>query len=376
METEKKEWKADRKVPGLGLMVLPSGVSTYYLRYREPSGKQQHHKIGRAGVVTLTAAREEAHKILAAVARGEAPTSAKQKQRQAPTIALLLERIKVEHWRKLRPGTVVNNELIWRRHLLPEFGSVKVNELQTRQVAAWFHRASLEAPVRANRCLEVLSKAMNLAELWELRPQNSNPCVRIGANTERMRRRYLTREELTRLLAALDTYGITGVRWRFAQLIHLLLLTGCRISEIKDARWSWVQGSVLVVPAECHKTGADGTDRRVQLPPAALDVLAELRRRSNSEWIIAGDGDGHLIGYWRMWADLLEQAKIENLRVHDLRHSFASYAISQAKLSLPVVGGLLGHASPQTTQRYAHLIEESAAAAAALVAAQIKAPAD
>lgn len=369
-----KEWKADRKVPGLGLMVLPSGVSTYYLRYREPSGKQQHHKIGRAGVVTLTAAREEAHKILAAVARGEAPTSARQKQRQTPTIAELLERIKVEHWRKLRPGTVVNNELIWRRHLLPEFGSVKVNELQTRQVAAWFHRASLEAPVRANRCLEVLSKAMNLAELWELRPQNTNPCVRIGANTERRRRRYLTREELTQLLAALNSYGITGVRWRFAQLVRLLLLTGCRVSEIKDARWQWVQGSVLVVPAECHKTGADGSDRRVQLPPAALEVLAELRRRSNSEWIIAGATGGHLVGYWRMWEELLEQAGIRDLRVHDLRHSFASLGVS-AGLSLPVIGGLLGHASPQTTQRYAHLIDESAAAAAALVAAQIKAPA-
>jgi integrase len=225
--------------------------------------------------------------------------------------------------------------------------------------------------VNANRCLEVLSKAMNLAELWELRPQGSNPCARLSGNSERKRRRYLTREELQRLLAALDRFGITRVRWRFAQLIRLLLLTGCRVSEIKDARWEWVQGSVLVVPADCHKTGADGSDRRVQLPPQALQVLEELRAKSNSEWIIQGDGDGHLIGYHRMWAQLLEAAKIENLRVHDLRHSFASLGLS-AGLSLPQIGGLLGHASPQTTQRYAHLMDEAAAGMAAKVAALIR----
>jgi hypothetical protein len=130
-----KQWIPDRKVPGLGLMVLPSGVRTYYLRYREPSGKQQTHKIGRAEVVNITAAREEAHKILAAVARGDAPTSARQQLRRAPTVAQLLDRIKVEHWRKLRPGSVVNNELIWRRHLLPVFGAMRVHEVQQRHVA-------------------------------------------------------------------------------------------------------------------------------------------------------------------------------------------------------------------------------------------------
>jgi integrase len=352
-------------------MVLPSGVLTYYLRYREPGGKQQTHKIGRAEIVNVTTAREEAHKILAAVAQGQAPTSARQQQRRAPTVVQLLERIKAEHWRKLRPGSVVNNELIWRRHLLPVFGAMRVHEVQQRHVAVWFHEVSIKAPVNANRCLEVLSKAMNLAELWELRPQGSNPCARLSSNTERKRRRYLTREELQRLLAALDRFGITRVRWRFAQLIRLLLLTGCRVSEIKDARWEWVQGAVLVVPADCHKTGQDGSDRRVQLPPQALLVLEELRAKSNSEWIIQGDSDGHLIGYHRMWAQLLETAKIENLRVHDLRHSFASLGLS-AGLSLPQIGGLLGHASPQTTQRYAHLMDEAAAGMAAKVAALIR----
>ena len=365
-----KQWVADRKVPGLGQMVLESGVRTWYVRYREVSGKQQTHKIGRAEIVSLTMAREEALKVLADAARGLTPTTARQELRRSPTVAELLERIKVEHWRRLRPGTIANNELIWRRHLLPEFGSTKVQAVQQRQVAEWFHRASMERPVRANRCLEVLSKAMNLAELWELRPQGSNPCARIQANTERKRRRYLSREELKRLLAALDAFAEAGVRWRFAQLIRLLMLTGCRVREVMHARWDWLDedAAVLIVPADQHKTGGDGNDRRIHLPPAAMFTLRQLRLRSNSEWIIAGDGDGHLVGYWHLWQELLAKARITNLRVHDLRHSFASLGVT-AGLSLPQIGGLLGHASPQTTQRYAHLIDEAAAAAAAKVAA-------
>lgn len=365
-----KQWIADRKVPGLGLMVLPSGVRTWYLRYREPSGKQQTHKIGRSDSVNVTTVREEAHKILAAVAKGDAPTSFRQQLRKAPSVLQLLERIKREHWRKLRQGSVVNNELIWRRHLLPEFGAMRVHEIEQRHVADWFHRASLERPVRANRCLEVLSKAMNLAELWQLRPQGSNPCVRVQANSERKRRRYLTREELERLLTALDGFDGFGLRWRFAQLIRLLLLTGCRVSEIKNSRWEWLQGAALVVPPESHKTGGDGHARIVQLPPAALLVLEQLRARSNGDWIIAGDGDHPLVGYRKLWMELLANAGITGLRIHDLRHSYASMAVS-AGLSLPQIGGLLGHASPQTTARYAHLMDESAAAMADKVAVLI-----
>jgi integrase len=363
-----KEWQADRKVPGLGLMVLDSGVRTYYVRYREPSGKQQHHKIGRAGVISLTTAREEALKLLGDVARGMAPTTARQQLRRSPTMQQLFERLDAEHYPKLRLNTATGYRVLWRNHILPRLGSSKAATITSADVIDLLGQLPR---IQANRTLAVLRKAFNLAELWGIRPQNTNPCHKVTTgNTERKRRRYLTREELQRLLAALDRYGITRVRWRFAQLIRLLLLTGCRVSEIKDARWEWVQGAVLVVPADCHKTGADGSDRRVQLPPQALQVLEELRAKSNSEWIIQGDGDGHLIGYHRMWAQLLKDAKIENLRVHDLRHSFASLGLS-AGLSLPQIGGLLGHASPQTTQRYAHLMDEAAAGMAAKVAALI-----
>jgi integrase len=365
----KREWQPDRKISGLGLMVLESGVRTYYGRYREPSGKQQTHKIGRAEVVGLTMAREEAIKILAAVAKGEAPGTDKQLLRHGKTVRELSEMVSEKHYAtRVRESTRVGYEVLWRRHILPRLGAEKVATLQTIQVIDMLE----ELPrIQSNRALAVLRKAMNLAELWGIRAKGTNPCRGIQANGERKIKRYLSREELQRLLAALDAFAVAGVRWRFAQLIRLLLLTGCRVSEIMTARWEWLDqdATVLKLPADAHKTGGNGDERKVHLPPAASLILRELRRRSNSEWIIAGDGDGHLIGYWYMWEDLLEKAKIEDLRVHDLRHSYASYAITQANLTLPQVGALLGHASPQTTARYAHLMDEAAAAMAAKVAA-------
>jgi integrase len=365
----KREWIPDTKVPGLGILKLPTGVETWYLRLREPGGKQKHHRIGRLPAISRTLAREEAHKLLAAVAKGEAPTSARQELRRGPSVADLYERIKAKHHPKLRPSTVKGYVCTWDLHIIPALGSTKVQLVTTTQVVNLIEKIG---GTQANRTLAIMRKAFNLAILWGMRADN--PCAKVPGNGERKRRRYLTREELQRLLAALDGFAEAGVRWRFAQLVRLLLLTGCRVSEIKDARWEWLQGRVLVVPPECHKTGRDGHPRLVQLTPPALEVFQQLRARSNSDWIIQGDGDHPLVGYHKLWEELLAAAKITNLLVHDLRHSYASMAVS-AGLSLPQIGGLLGHASPLTTARYAHLVDEAATAAAALVAAQIKTPA-
>lgn len=362
-------WIADSKVSGLGMMVLPSGVRTYYLRYREPNGHQQFHKIGRAGLVSVTAAREEAHKVLADVARGLAPTTARKQRRHAPTIEQLLKQIKLEHWPRLRLRSQKNNELIWRLHLLPVFGQMKVCEIERRHVLAWFTAHSKDRPIRANRCLEVLTKAMNLAELWELRPQGLNPCKGITANRERKKQHYLSRTEIKQLLEACETFGTTELRWRFTRLIQLLLFTGARLNEIMTARWEWVnwERSQLVLPPENHKTGGDGESRIIYLSPPAVEVLAELQKRAISAYIIHGAGDRPLVGARKLWLQLLKQAGIKHMRIHDLRHSFASLARS-ANLSLPLIGGLLGHTSPQSTARYLHLYDDTAAASVAKVA--------
>jgi len=361
------KWIADKRVQGLGTLTLPSGVSTWYVRFRAPGGKQVMHRLGRANIINATIAREMAMQVLAASIKGEY----KARNYKAITIASLLERIKREHWPRLRPNTRRQQEILWRVHLLPAIGRTKVAALTSDDVARWFHQASVK-PITANRALEVLSKAMNLAELWNLRPQHSNPCRHITANRERKRRRYLSRDELARLLAALEEFTVTTNQVRFAQLIRLLLLTGCRVGEIQRAQWDWINfdASILVIPAAEHKTGGDGNDRVVHLPPIAVEILRQLRERTNGRWVIAGRGDAPLVAYSELWAKLLERAGIENLRVHDLRHNWASTAIS-AGLTLAQIGEQLGHRSTQTTKRYAHLIDEAAAANVTKVAALI-----
>lgn len=365
----KKEWIQDNRVPGLGILKLPSGVETWYLRYREPGGKQQHHRIGRTNVVSRTLAREEAHKLLAAVAKGEAPTSQRQELRHGPTVADLQKLLDEKHYPRLRAKTRAGYKSIWDCHITPQLGTTKVKLVTSGQVMKLLERVG---STQANRTLAVLRKAFNLAILWNLR--TDNPCEKVPGNGENRRERYLSDEELKRLIAALDTFPTTPLQWRFAQLVKLLLLTGCRLNEICAGRWEWLneKAAVLVIPREGHKTGKKtGKDRVVHLPPAAICILRELRLKTNSNWIIAGRADGHLIGFQKMWRALLKKAKIKNLTAHDLRHHWASVAITKGNMTLEQVGGMLGHLSPLTTDRYAHLIDDDAKGMAQRVADQL-----
>lgn len=163
--------------------------------------------------------------------------------------------------------------------------------------------------------------------------------------------------------------------WERTQLIKLLMLTECRAGKICRGRWEWVdeQTGMMAILAECHKTGEKtGKKKRVvHLPPVAILILKELRRSTNSEWIIAGRGTGPLVGYQKLWGRLLVLAKVTDFKCHDLRHHWASVAPTRAGLTLPQVGGLLGHTSPLTTKRYAHLIEDEGAAMVRSVADQL-----
>jgi integrase len=210
---------------------------------------------------------------------------------------------------------------------------------------------------------------MGLAEEWGWRPVGTNPARGVKAHPERQRRRYASPEELGRLREAMarwEAQGPLAIRWRFVQLVRLLLLTGARLREVMCAEWSeidWGRG-VLRVPAERGKTGAS----EVRLSDRALAILGELRSKLGEQlpenrWVIPGEmGDRPLVGYRRMWLALLEEAGIDDLRVHDLRHTFASYSLSGGQ-TLGTVGQLLGHRSTQTTSRYAHLVDDAARAA-------------
>lgn len=363
-----RQWEADGRVPGLGQLVLPSGVRTWYLRFRDGTGKQRFHKIARADRMNRTIAREQALKILGDLARGT-----HQPPAASTTMAELLELLEARHYAKLRPRTAKNYRGFWRLYVLPTMAARKVVSVQRQDV---LQLLAPIAPVQANRTLQMLKAAFNQAELWGIRPENSNPCRRIPRHAEQSRRRYLSQAEAQQLLAACNQLQASPVQWRFTQLVRLLLFTGARLNEIMQARWEWFDpaAAMLVIPPESHKTGGSGHSRVIHLSAAAMQVLLELQAQARTQWIIQGEGDAPLVGYHKLWQRLLRVAGIQQLRPHDLRHSYASMAVS-AGLSLPQIGGLLGHASPITTARYAHLINDEAAAAAARVAAQIKTPA-
>ena len=358
----------DTLVPGLCLLVLPSGARTYYLRHRV-DGQQRELKLGTPAELSPDQARELARAALASVRAGGDPAAERRARREAPTIEALAARHLQAHASRKRSGR--NDEILWRRHLLPAFSRVRVGALTREQVREW--HACHPQPATANRALEVLGVAMGLAEEWGWRPVGTNPARGVKAHSERQRRRYASPEELARLREAMarwEAMGPLAIRWRFIQLVRLLLLTGARLREVMEAQWSeidWGRG-VLRVPAERGKTGAS----EVRLSDRAVAVLRALEGAAGgSRWVIPGEtGERPLVGYRRMWLALLAEAGVTDLRVHDLRHTFASYSLSGGQ-TLGTVGQLLGHRSTQTTSRYAHLVDDAARAAVERVASDL-----
>ena len=362
----KKFWLWDGVIPGFGLMVLPSGVKTYWLRYYTKAGVQRMTKVGRATSIDLQTAKSIAREILSAVDQGRDPEQERKEGRTAPDLRELGVRYLEEHASQKGPGSMTRSSGVgicyqsWGRPVLP---------LSRDQVRLFHSRHP--RPVTANRAIEVLSKAMDLAEDWGWRPAGSNPCQGIKAHPEKKRRRYLDESELRRLNAALvdleQQHQPETVRWRFAQMIRLLMLTGARLREIMEAEWAWVDWDLglLIVPPESHKTGEDLEPKDIVLSEDAQAIMRKLHEhRISDQWVVAGALKNRpLNGYRKMWLGLLEAAEIQDFRLHDLRHTFASYGISEG-FSLEVVGALLGHKSPQSTARYAHLVKREAMKAA------------
>lgn len=355
----KRKWKPDPKVPGLGLLTLPTGICTYYLRHRLPSGKQLYTKIGRQETTSIASARQQALELLAR------PRERQPRIKVADLHQLVVER----HWPTLRPGSVANNRTVWNLRILPKLGNRRVASLTTLEVADWFHGIG---GIKANRAIEVLSKACRLAIEWGHLPKGSNPCEGITQNRERKRkRRYLKRHELEALLLAVDRCPDPI----YANMIRLLMLTGARLREIMHARWEWVdwERRQLVLPADHHKTGSDGDDRIIHLAPAAVQILRVLRETHSGPWVIPGHKNGPLIGYRKQWLRIRNDAGLPSLRIHDLRHHYASSAIT-AGLTLPQIGELLGHRTPSTTAAYAHLVLDHASVLVARVQEELLLP--
>lgn len=360
----------DDQVPGFGVKVLPTGQRRYIVKYRVGAGgrtaQQRWLTLGTHGVITADQARALAKEALAAVARGEDPQAGKFTARTAPTMADLWGRYEADHLPRKKPSSQRDDSQKWRDIIGPGLAKRKVDEVARDDIVR-LHRHLADTPYQANRTLALLSKLFNLAELWGMRPDNTNPCRHVKKFPEHHRERYLTSEELARLGDALreGLAAQTETPYMVAS-IQLLLLTGARLNEVLTAQWAWVDWDRRVIQLPDSKTGR----KPLFLSEPAMGVLRGLQELPTSKdgpYIIRGRSkDQPLINLAKPWKRICERAKLTNVRLHDLRHTAASVGVAQG-MSLPVVGRLLGHTQASTTNRYAHVDIDPALAAANLI---------
>jgi len=357
----------DAEVPGFGLRVLPSGRKGYVVQYR--AGRRPRRiSLGPSTVLPCEQARTRAITIIAAVRNGDDPAAKRDTDRQAITVAELAERFDREHISvRLKESTAKGYRRMIERTVLPALGRHRVIEV-TRADIAELHHNMRYIPYDANRCMEIISKMFSLAEMWGLRPDGSNPRKHIKKYPEEKRGRFLSAAELRRVGEVLREMEEEGVELPAGiAAARLLMLTGCRLGEIMRLRWEHVdiEGRALRLPDS--KTGA----KTVHLGQPAVDVLKAIERIKDNPWVITGTLPGApLYDLQPFWQRVRARAGLKDVRIHDLRHTFASTAIAAGQ-GLPIIGKLLGHTQVQTTARYAHLAADPMRLAANQVAQEI-----
>ncbi len=359
-------WDDDLK--GFGVRVMPSGRKSFVIQYRS-AGRTRRMSLGAVGVLTPAQARSEAIQRLAEVAQGGDPSRDRRVARLEPTMSELAERYLEEHAKPhKKPSSYENDVRGLRLHVLPALGSARVKDV-TRQEVAELHSRMRATPIIANRTLALISKMFSLARLWGIR--DDNPVVGVPRFRENRRERYLSEAEIADLGRTLREAEAQSVEPASAiAAIRLLLFTGCRKGEILSLRWPDVDFERGLLWLRDSKTGA----RTVPINAPAREILVNLQRsRTGETWVIEGRHAGKpLVGLWRVWSRVRDRAGLVDLRLHDLRHTHASVA-ADAGLSLPVIGALLGHASPATTSRYAHLADDPRRRGSDIVGAKVAA---
>ena len=364
-ERERIVWDDDIK--GFGVRVHPTGRKVYIVKYRH-EGRSVKVTIGPHGPVTPAAARARAAEIVTLAKTGRDVSGKTLGQKSSATVADLCGRFMKEYAPDhLKPSTARLYRKIIENRILPKLGKRRVSDIGKNDVAA-LHHDMRDVPGHANRTLSVLSRMLTLAEVWEMRPEGVNPCRHVKKYTERKRERFLSDDEYRRLGGALRDAEREGfVSLKAIAAIRLLMLTGCRSGEIMSLRWEYVDLELGELRLPDSKTGS----KVVHLGDPAIAVLRGIHRMEGDPWVLPGAKRGTHIAYLHdSWTRILERAGIENLRIHDLRHSFASGGLLVGE-GLPMIGKLLGHTKVQTTARYAHLANDPVKAAANRIASRI-----
>lgn len=361
---EKEYYLWDEDIPGLGLRVLPSGRKQYIVQYR--AGRRSRRiSLGPHTILTAEQARANALTILSDARTGKDPAAERDTYRDALLVKDLAQRFDEQHISvRVKPITAREYRRSLNKLILPKLGRMLITDVTRAQISK-FHHDLRHNPYQANRCLAILSKMFNLAELWGLRSDGRNPCRLIPKYPEKRRERFLSIEEIKHLGDVLREIENEGQEMPSAILaIRLLIYTGCRLNEIMTLQWDHVDLEARTLNLPDSKTGA----KKVFLGRPACELLVHAPRLTGNPWVITGIIPGQrLTDLQPFWQRVRARAGLPEVRIHDLRHTFASTAIA-AGHSLPIIGKLLGHTQVQTTARYAHLAAQPAMIAADSIA--------
>ena len=305
--------------------------------------------------------------MLGHAAAGQDPAISRRKAASSPKMTDLAARYLTDHAPKKKASSVRDDERMWRLHISPCLGGSNVDQVQRADIDR-LHVSLRDTPYAANRVLALLSKSFNLAEVWGWRRDGSNPCKHVKPFKEEQRRRFLCSQELERLGRVLDQVERDKSELpSVVPAIQLLLLTGCRLNEVLRLRWCDVDAEASMLFLPDSKTGK----KTVVLGGAARYLLGGLQRSRGNPFVFPGKKPGqHLVNLSKPWGRIRKLARIEDVRLHDLRHTFGSIGAS-AGLSLPMIGKMLGHSQPSTTARYAHLAQGPLRSATEMVDGEI-----
>ncbi|MBU6296878.1 MAG: tyrosine-type recombinase/integrase [Alphaproteobacteria bacterium] len=338
----------DEAMPGFGVRCRPSGAKIYFLKYRTTSGRQRWLTLGRHGELTPAQARDKAERERRAARDGRDPSGELQRKRKENTISELADRYLREHVAvHNKPSTAKEFGRLVEQNIKPKLGRFKITELTRADIKAW-HQAMSTTPTTANRALAVCSKMLTLASRdWSMRPDN--PCLGLKRFPEHKRERFFTDEELTHLgkaLAAVERDRTEPAG--FVLLVKVLATTGMRLGEVLNLRWPEVDLTGRSIRLADAKAGA----RTVYLGAAVVSILDAIEKKEG--YVVQKNADGDQLpvdAAEKAWGRLRVLAKIENGRLHDLRHTAGTFA-ALAGANAFAVRDLLGHKTLAMTGRY------------------------
>ena len=341
----------DSQVKGLGIRINSSGKKTFILKYRLGHGRKAKVRkplIGVYGVVRTEQARLISREWLLKSSKGIDPC--KQEKDSITIKEFSNQYIEQYAVNRKKKSSVKEDRRLIRTRLLPTFGSIRVNELMKEDVIKYYHSIN-HTPIIANRFLALFSCMMNLAEKWGIRPMNTNPCKYIDRYPENKRDKYLTMEDLEKVGKAMQALKHQESHYALSA-IKMIMVTGCRTGEILNAKWEYIDFHESKLNLPDSKTGA----RTIHLSPSAIDILNSLPRHAG--YVFRSPRQNKRLTTLRcLWKKICKLTELKDFRLHDLRHTYASFAVSGG-FSLPIIAKMLGHADIKTTERYAHLHQD------------------